>query len=837
LSKGPFIELINQKMDNSQKTEHEQIAFFNVCKQGFLKAVAKTEEYKFYYNVAETTVCISFAGHSMIPLFTPALEHLRIQMVEKPDVTFYVWDSDSSQIEMAEPPCKWSDFTDRGDIKGFDSIRIKTAFHWGELSLVVMDLESNTGIFWVQSPSKLPFWTQSAPLRSLFHWWLEKNNMQLLHAAAIGTDDGAVLITGKGGVGKSSTAIRCLESGMYYLSDDYVIVQTEPEPVVYSLYSTAKIKKKEVDDYPLLKVCLAPYVKNKQEKELYLLFPLMKEKIVNKMPLKAILTPQIVDNEDSNIAPVPFWTVQAAMSFTTLSHLPYAGRYTHEIICNLCNKLPSFHLLLGKNRQKIPHVISGFISQIFDNLFIENKTSDTSKQKPLISVVIPVYNGEKFIKEAIGNVLSQNYPALEIIVVDDGSTDSTRKIIESLGIDLRYIIKENGGPSSARNRGITEASGEFIAFLDVDDLWPENNLNLLLSKMHSEPELKVVHGYGQLLKINEFTGKWDFLGNPKESFPGYIGAGLYKKEVFKEVGMFDTFLKFGEDADWFNRAEELKIPLKKLEEVTLYVRRHGKNMTEGKSLVELNVLQVFKKSLDRLRKHNPEIEAAMDPKKVSVIIPYYNAEKYLEEAIKSVLHQVSKPNEIILVDDGSTDRSAEIAESFKKQVKIIRQDHKGAAAARNLGVNHANGFYLAFLDADDLWTPNHLFVLLKAFIDNPGLELAFGLVEQFVSPELSDHHNYHINEKSRIIPGSHPGAMLVRKDVFLKIGFLNENLELGEFVDWFSKADDKKINQITIPEIIYKRRIHTSNQGILKKEHLKDYTKVIKEILERRKNG
>lgn len=820
-------------MNKNIRSEEEQIEFFNLCLSLYQQAAEVLGEKKYFYDIAGTKVCLAFAGEALIPQMTPALAKLLIPPVENPDAFFCIWDSDSSNIKMAEPPCKWSDFTDRGDISGFNSKRIKTAFHWSDLSAVVMDLWRNTGVFWVQSPSKLPFWTRSAPLRTLFHWWMEKNNKQLLHAAAIGNEQEAVILTGKGGVGKSSTALKCLEYGMNYLSDDYVIVQAEPEPFVYHLYCSGKVKKKDVNLFPLFEKCLLPYIKNKEEKEVYLFYPEFSEKIPLKLPLKAIFTPEITEENETNISSVPFWQVQAAMSFTTLSHLPYAGRKTHEIISLLCRKLPSFKLKLGINRQFIPEIIHDFLK---DSGKIQFEPKSIENEMPLISVVVPVYNGEKFIREAIDNIFSQNYPALEIIIVNDGSTDNSEQIISSLPYEVRYIKKENGGPASARNRGIAEASGDYIAFLDVDDFWPENMLKRLIAEFQEDPELKVVHGYGQLIEKDIKTGEWSFIGNPKEGFPGYIGAGLYKKEVFQEVGLYDTFLKFGEDADWFNRAYEMKIPLKKLDEVTLYVRRHGENMTEGKSLVELNVLQVFKKSLDRLRKQNPEIESAMDPEKVSVIIPCYNAEKYLEEAINSVLNQACKPLEIILIDDGSNDYSLEVAKKFSHKISIISQPHKGAAAARNLGINLAKGNYLAFLDADDVWEKHHLLSLLKAFGDNLSLDMALGHVEQFVSPEIAGAENLIIPDNLRIIAGGHPGAMLVKKDVFLKVGLLNENLEIGEFVDWFLRANEMNIKQTIIPEIIYKRRIHSTNQVILKKEFLKDYTRILKESIDRRKH-
>jgi len=333
------------------------------------------------------------------------------------------------------------------------------------------------------------------------------------------------------------------------------------------------------------------------------LFPGLKDKIEREMPIRAILTPQIAHSETSKIVPVSFWPVQRAMSFTTMSQLPGVGTHTHKYISEFTEKTPCFKILPGQKLSTIPELISTFLGDP-GHFNRSGDDEESNRRRPLISVIMPVYNGEKFIAEAVDNILEQNYPALEIIVVDDGSTDRTPQIIENLKADIRYFRYDtNEGPASARNRGIRDASGEYIVFLDVDDLWPENNLILLLNEIEKDKNLDVVRGFAQLMKMSE-DGTMEFIGNPKDSFPDYIGAGIYRRRVFKKIGLYDPAMRFGEDTDWFNRARELNVPMKRLDEVTLYVRRHGGNMTEGKSLLELNVLKVFKKALDRQR--NPE---------------------------------------------------------------------------------------------------------------------------------------------------------------------------------------------------------------------------------------
>ncbi len=591
-------------MNKPQKTEAEQLDFFKRCYERFLNAKASVGEINHFYRIGDTTVCLKFAGDNLVSHLTPALEHLRIEECESPDVTFCIWDSDSTATEMAPPPCGWDCFTDRGDMWGFNSRRIKTAFHWIENSVNLMDLETNTGIYWVQTAETLPYWVHASPLRSLLHWWMEKNGCQLLHAAAVGTDEGAILITGKGGIGKSTTALSCLQSGLFYLADDYLVVRLEPEPFIYSLYCTAKLNADHVANFPDLSRFVKNMKKLDQEKAVMFLHPHLRNQIVPEMSLKAIVTPRIADTDDTSITPGERWAIQRAMSFITMSQLPCVGRHTNDFISKLSSTLPIYSLELGRDLQKIPVAITNFLADIPPHESFYRSiphTSNNSGTKPLVSVIIPVFNGERFINDAVDNVLSQDYNPLEIVIVDDGSTDRTGEIVNQISLDIRYFKQNNDGPSSARNRGIRDASGDFIVFLDVDDLWPENNLNLLVDEMLNDPDAEVIRGYAQLMEFNAETGGFDFVGNPKEAFPDYIGAAIYRKSAFRKTGLFDATLKFGEDSDWFNRANELNLKVKRLEDITLLVRRHGKNMTHGKNLVELNTVRVFKKVIERKR--------------------------------------------------------------------------------------------------------------------------------------------------------------------------------------------------------------------------------------------
>ena len=227
---------------------------------------------------------------------------------------------------------------------------------------------------------------------------------------------------------------------------------------------------------------------------------------------------------------------------------------------------------------------------------------------PLVSVVIPVFNGERFLREAVRSVLDQQYAPLEIIIVDDGSTDGTATVARSLPATVRYLHQPNQGPAAARNRGIEQAQGGLIAFADADDLWPPAKLELQLPYLINDPGVEIVMGRVQLLSETGLT---------ESAFSVNLGCAVIRKSVFDRVGLFDETMRYSEDVDWFMRARESGAAIMTIDAVTLFYRQHEQNMTRGKSTSELNVLKALKRSLDR-RRERASVAAALPNFKTSI---------------------------------------------------------------------------------------------------------------------------------------------------------------------------------------------------------------------------
>jgi glycosyltransferase involved in cell wall biosynthesis len=219
----------------------------------------------------------------------------------------------------------------------------------------------------------------------------------------------------------------------------------------------------------------------------------------------------------------------------------------------------------------------------------------------LISVIIPVFNGAGYLSEAIESVLSQCYTPVEIIVVDDGSTDGSDRIARGLSDSVRIFRQPNSGTAAARNQGVRMAQGAFLAFLDQDDLWTGNKLSLQIAAFEQSPGPDLVFGYVKQFHSPELdeSSKSRILC-PPSPMPGYSpSAMLVKRETFFRVGLFGTSWQIGEWADWYARAIDLNLRVKMLPDVVARRRLHDRNKGVVQRSLITEYARILKASLDR----------------------------------------------------------------------------------------------------------------------------------------------------------------------------------------------------------------------------------------------
>lgn len=222
--------------------------------------------------------------------------------------------------------------------------------------------------------------------------------------------------------------------------------------------------------------------------------------------------------------------------------------------------------------------------------------------KPVVSIIIPVFNAGPRLDVAIRSIVQQTYTNWEIIVVDDGSTDEPEQILKHFPIK-HFLRQPNQGPAAARNWGLSVAGGEFIAFLDADDRWPVDKLEIQSVHLSGREHVKVVTGMVKFV-FEDAVGNsslYHFKHANNQAIHAHLGAALFHREVFGLVGMFNESMRFSEDIDWWNRAKENNVKIDVLEAIGLFHTVHKNSLSYGKNVMENGTFGAIKAALDRRR--------------------------------------------------------------------------------------------------------------------------------------------------------------------------------------------------------------------------------------------
>jgi glycosyltransferase involved in cell wall biosynthesis len=221
-----------------------------------------------------------------------------------------------------------------------------------------------------------------------------------------------------------------------------------------------------------------------------------------------------------------------------------------------------------------------------------------------VSSIVAVYNGAGRLSEALDSILAQDLPPFEVIVVDDGSTDATPDVIRSYGSAIRAFRQPHAGLSAAHNLALGQATGDAVAFLDHDDLWPPNRLSAMARLMQSDDGIDIVAGQVEIvIEGVPVAGTADRYATAHR--PWSVQSLLIRRHVFDRVGPFDTQFKSGMDVDWYIRAREAAIRYELVPEISLICRMHTTNMTRDLSAMFGGALAAFKGAIDRRRRQSP----------------------------------------------------------------------------------------------------------------------------------------------------------------------------------------------------------------------------------------
>jgi glycosyltransferase involved in cell wall biosynthesis len=507
-----------------------------------------------------------------------------------------------------------------------------------------------------------------------------------------------------------------------------------------------------------------------------------------------------------------------------------------------------------------------------------------------ISVIIPLYNGERFIAQALDSVFLQSLPPTEVIVVDDGSTDSGPEIVSRYAAarTLVFLRKPNGGQSSARNFGIAHSKGKVIALLDQDDIWYPDHLMELSRPFSEDVHQTLGWAYSNLDEISDdnrlriravlspSTG-----AHPKTRLDRCLGqdmfvlpsASVISRAAFDAAGGFDEDLSGYEDDDLFVRlfvaGYRNVYVAKPLGQWRVHATSasHTARMARSRMLYARKLLRAFpdepalshfyardhiaprflgqvidatrvalrsgdQETIDGCVEDASFLETYIYPGQkslpirqdllITAVIPLYNGASFIREALQSVFGQILPVDEIIVVDDGSTDDGPDIVAAMAKQhpVRLLRKENGGQSSARNLGVDHAHGDLIAFLDQDDIWYPNHIAELVKPFLQQRATGLGWSYSDldeideagEMVRRAIFTHVNFAHPKRDlanclRQDMFVLPSATIVSRGAFKSVGGFDERLSGYEDDDLFLRLFRAGFENVFISEPLSKWRI------------------------------
>lgn len=434
----------------------------------------------------------------------------------------------------------------------------------------------------------------------------------------------------------------------------------------------------------------------------------------------------------------------------------------------------------------------------------ERKMEIINEENFLISIVIPVYNAEKYLEQCLNSVKNQTYKNFEVILVNDGSIDNSESICKEFvesDTRFRYYLKANGGASSARNFGLDNVTGEYITFIDADDWVDENHLEVLINNIkenNSDMAVSSIKKFDNVsrFKFRVYSNKEKYLLNynklNREEFlvilPKLIHASnsykiavskLFKKELLSDV-RFDESIVYGEDLEFFFKIYNNISSISYVDEVS-YIYRLYDESTSSKfgQLYMKQELGIYKKMYEKIEElglptihyyntirdllefrkdflenrvlFNEYLEFLETKEKsvtypkdlISIIVPIYNVYPYLRLCLERIENQTYPHFEVLLINDGSRDNSKDICLEFAerdKRFKYIEQKNAGLSATRNTGILNATGEFITFIDGDDFVEPNYLEELYYTSLKNDS-EIVVGSYKKFNEED----NNYYIH--------------------------------------------------------------------------------------------
>jgi hypothetical protein len=345
------------------------IACWEAARKAWHRAAHECSAQSRFYQVAGFGVQLNVVGAALADRLLPALQHVQVATQPPIALTVYAVDGAASPVALPmlsfgeEAPCS------HAEIWGYlVEAEQYSLFYQPELQLLsLLDQQQQQALYWVGDAKQLSLSDGGAPLLTLWHWWFSRRSYQIVHGAAVGTAAGSVLLVGKSGSGKSTTALTALETGLCYAGDDYVLLGNQPTPVVHSLYSSGKVHFADMARFPRLAMARTETAYTNADKALYFFAKDFAEQLVPTAPLKAILLPTVTTNRRAALVPLSPAAAMLAAAPSTVLQLVGARERTMQQLAQFVRQLPCYQLRLGVDRQTNTEVLADLLATLRGN--------------------------------------------------------------------------------------------------------------------------------------------------------------------------------------------------------------------------------------------------------------------------------------------------------------------------------------------------------------------------------------------------------------------------------------------------------------------------------------
>jgi glycosyltransferase involved in cell wall biosynthesis/ADP-heptose:LPS heptosyltransferase/predicted O-methyltransferase YrrM len=455
----------------------------------------------------------------------------------------------------------------------------------------------------------------------------------------------------------------------------------------------------------------------------------------------------------------------------------------------------------------------------------------------LVTAIVSTYNAERFISGCLEDLENQTIAdKLEIIVVNSASEQDEESIIREFQKRYANIVyiktDKREGLYCAWNRALKAARGQFLTSANTDDRHRMNALEIMANTLLENPDVALVYG-DQLVTDTPNptfenhhlikTAQQPEFSRERLLFGCCVGSQpMWRKRLHNEFGGFDETLTCAADWDFWLKISS-KYCFKHIPQVLGLYYQNQEGIEHGHKIHSL-----YERYLVGKRYGNPYISiiepfTTADNPLISIWMAAYNAQDYIAEAIESVLIQNYRNFELIIVDDGSTDRTADIVRGFKDEhIKHFLKKHGGLASARNIQLKKSNGSFIIILDSDDIMTPDFLAKHLLEFQQHPEADLVYCddlLIDENNKPiRVINRPEY--QDVSMLIPELFrcgfpvvPFRTCIRKSVFDKIGHYDEQLLVAEDYDMLRRFVRQGFKIRRLPAALYLRRVSTKSHS------------------------